>query len=91
MNGLILFEDDHLLVVNKPSGINTHKPDRFAPDGIHEWLTQREPRWRHLSILQRLDKDTSGVMVFGVVLFAIGCFAAVGRIEALVNKSRAAR
>jgi 23S rRNA (cytosine1962-C5)-methyltransferase len=65
VNGLILFEDDHLLVVNKPSGINTHKPDRFAPDGIHEWLTKREPRWRTLSILQRLDKDTSGVMVFG--------------------------
>ena len=65
MNGLILFEDDHLLVVNKPSGINTHKPDRFATDGIHEWLTKREPRWRGLSILQRLDKDTSGVMVFG--------------------------
>jgi 23S rRNA (cytosine1962-C5)-methyltransferase len=65
VNGLILFEDDHLLVVNKPSGINTHKPDRFAPDGIHEWLTKREPRWRALSILQRLDKDTSGVLVFG--------------------------
>ena len=65
VNGLILFEDDHLLVVNKPSGINTHKPDRFTPDGIHEWLTKREPRWRNLSILQRLDKDTSGVIVFG--------------------------
>lgn len=65
MNGLILFEDDHLLVVNKPSGINTHKPDRFSPDGIHEWLTKREARWRKLSILQRLDKETSGVIVFG--------------------------
>jgi len=65
VNGLILFEDEHLLVVNKPSGINTHKPDRFSPDGIHEWLTKRERRWRTLSILQRLDKDTSGVMVFG--------------------------
>jgi hypothetical protein len=30
----------------------------------------------------------SGVMVFGVVLFAIGCFFAVGRIEALVNRGR---
>jgi 23S rRNA (cytosine1962-C5)-methyltransferase len=65
VNGLILFEDDHLLVVNKPSGINTHKPDRFSPDGIHEWLTKREARWRTLSVLHRLDKDTSGVMVFG--------------------------
>ncbi|HUJ11716.1 MAG TPA: pseudouridine synthase [Verrucomicrobiae bacterium] len=65
MNGLILFEDEDLLVVNKPSGINTHKPDRYAPDGIHEWLTKHEPRWRNLSILHRLDKDTSGAMVFG--------------------------
>ena len=63
MNHLLLFEDDHLLVVNKPSGINTHKPDADAPDGLHEWLTKREPRWAKLSILQRLDKDTSGVMV----------------------------
>jgi 23S rRNA (cytosine1962-C5)-methyltransferase len=62
LNALILFEDEHLLVVNKPSGINTHKPDRFAPDGIHEWLTKRG---RKLSILHRLDKDTSGVLVFG--------------------------
>jgi 23S rRNA (cytosine1962-C5)-methyltransferase len=65
VNKLILFEDEHLLVINKPSGINTHKPDRCAPDGIHEWLTRRQPRWAKLSILQRLDKDTSGVMLFG--------------------------
>jgi uncharacterized protein len=32
----------------------------------------------------------SGVVVFGVVLFAIGCFFAVGRIEALVNRGRSA-
>ena len=60
--GLILYEDAHLLVVNKPSGINTHKPDPFAPDGLHEWLTKRGHK---LSILHRLDKDTSGVLVFG--------------------------
>ena len=65
VNALILFEDEHLLVVHKPSGINTHKPDRFAPDGLHEWLTRRKPPWRNLSVLHRLDKDTSGVLVFG--------------------------
>lgn len=63
MNSLILFEDDDLLVVQKPSGINTHKPDRFAPAGIHEWLQKR--RRVSLAILHRLDKDTSGVLVFG--------------------------
>jgi len=64
VNALILFEDEHLLVVHKPSGINTHKPDRLAPDGLHEWLTRRKPSWRNLSVLHRLDKDTSGVLVF---------------------------
>lgn len=58
----ILYEDADLLVVNKPSGINTHQPDRFAPQGVHEWLLGRG--WK-LSILHRLDKETSGVLVFG--------------------------
>ncbi len=59
---MILFHDEHLLAVHKPSGINTHKPDRFAPDGIHEWLSRRHGT---LSVLHRLDKETSGVLVFG--------------------------
>jgi len=62
---LVLFEDDHLLAIDKPAGINTHKPDRYAQDGIHEWLQKQHPDWRRLSILHRLDKETSGAMVFG--------------------------
>jgi 23S rRNA (cytosine1962-C5)-methyltransferase len=62
---LVLFEDEHLLVVNKPAGLNTHAPSPFAGEGIHEWLKNREPRWAKLAIIHRLDKDTSGVMVFG--------------------------
>ncbi|MGV3772197.1 MAG: pseudouridine synthase [Verrucomicrobiales bacterium] len=61
----ILFEDDHLLVVIKPAGMNTHSPSPFAGEGIYEWLKNREPRWNTLSTIHRLDKDTSGVMVFG--------------------------
>src|ERR1043165_4516404 len=62
---LICFEDDHLLVVNKPAGVNTHAPSPYAGEGIYDWLRHREPRWAKLSILHRLDKETSGVMVFG--------------------------
>jgi 23S rRNA (cytosine1962-C5)-methyltransferase len=61
----VLFEDEHLLVVNKPAGVNTHAPSPFAGEGIYDWLRQREPRWASLAILHRLDKETSGVMVFG--------------------------
>lgn len=61
----VVFEDEHLLVVNKPAGWNTHAPSPFAGEGIYEWLRHREPRWASLSILHRLDKETSGLLVFG--------------------------
>src|SRR5437762_14022846 len=61
---LILFEDEHLLVVNKPAGMNTHAPSPFAGEGLYDWLRNREPRWASLAIIHRLDKETSGVMVF---------------------------
>jgi 23S rRNA (cytosine1962-C5)-methyltransferase len=61
----VLHEDDDLLVVNKPAGWNTHAPSPHAGEGIYDWLRHREPRWARLSILHRLDKETSGVLVFG--------------------------
>jgi len=61
----VIFEDEHLLVVAKPAGWNTHAPSSFAGEGIYDWLKHREPRWSSLAILHRLDKETSGVMVFG--------------------------
>ncbi len=61
----ILFEDEHLLVVNKPAGWNTHSPASFAGEGIYDWLRHREPRWATLAIIHRLDKETSGLLVFG--------------------------
>jgi 23S rRNA (cytosine1962-C5)-methyltransferase len=61
----VVFEDEDLLVVNKPPGWNTHAPAPFAGEGLHDWLKHREPRWARLAIIHRLDKDTSGLMVFG--------------------------
>lgn len=61
----VLHEDDHLLVVAKPAGWNTHTPAPHAGEGIYDWLRHREPRWASLSILHRLDKETSGLIVFG--------------------------
>src|SRR5882724_5236106 len=61
---LILFEDEHLLVVNKPAGMNTHAPSPYAGEGIYEWLKHREPRWSNLAIIHRLDKETSGLLFF---------------------------
>src|ERR1051326_843060 len=60
----VIHEDDHVLAVNKPAGLNTHSPSPYAGEGIYEWLRNREPRWAQLGIVHRLDKATSGVMLF---------------------------
>jgi len=60
----VIFEDDHLLAINKPAGLNTHAPGPYAGEGIYDWLRHREPRWARLAIIQRLDKQTSGVLIF---------------------------
>jgi 23S rRNA (cytosine1962-C5)-methyltransferase len=62
---LIIFEDEHLLVADKPAGWNTHAPSPFAGEGLYDWLKHRESRWNRLAIIHRLDKETSGLIVFG--------------------------
>ena len=61
----VIFEDEHLVVVSKPAGWNTHAPSPHAGEGIYDWLRHRHPSWASLAILHRLDKETSGLLVFG--------------------------
>jgi len=61
---LILYEDEHLLAVNKPAGWSTHAPAPYAGEGVYDWLRHREPRWANLAVIHRLDKETSGVLLF---------------------------
>lgn len=62
---MIIFEDEHLLVANKPPGLNTHAPSPYAGEGLYEWLKNSSPPRAALAIIHRLDKETSGLMVFG--------------------------
>ena len=60
----VRFEDEHLLVVTKPAGVNTHRSDAHAQDGMYEWVQRQRPA-ESLSVLHRLDKATSGLLLFG--------------------------
>ena len=60
----VRFEDEHLLAVAKPAGVNTHRADTYAQDGMHEWVLRQRPA-TSLSVLHRLDKATSGLLLFG--------------------------
>lgn len=57
--GLLLFEDEDYLVINKPPFISTLE-DRTSPENILTLLRSRHP---HAQVGHRLDKDTSGALV----------------------------
>jgi 23S rRNA pseudouridine1911/1915/1917 synthase len=65
----ILYEDDHLLVIDKPSGLTVHPAPSVKEPTLVDWLKHHNIRLSTLSgeerhgIVHRLDKGTSGVMV----------------------------
>ncbi len=65
ITSLVVFEDEHLLVADKPAGWNTHSPSPFAGEGLYEWLKQSDPSRANLAMIHRLDKETSGLIAFG--------------------------
>jgi len=58
----ILFEDDRLLVINKPSGMAVHGGSGVN-FGVIEALRALRPDARMLELVHRLDRDTSGCLV----------------------------
>lgn len=58
----ILFEDDCLLVLNKPSGIAVHGGSGLN-FGVIEALRALRPEARFLELVHRLDRDTSGILL----------------------------
>ncbi len=58
----ILFEDDHLLAIDKPAGIAVHGGSGVA-FGVIEQLRRARPQARFLELVHRLDKETSGILL----------------------------
>lgn len=58
----ILFEDDRIVLINKPTGISV-TPDRTGAADIQQLLSKQLTLSEPLRLIHRLDKDTSGVMV----------------------------
>jgi 23S rRNA pseudouridine955/2504/2580 synthase len=58
----ILYEDDELIVLNKPSGFAVHGGSGVH-SGVIEGLRQLRPQQRFLELVHRLDKETSGCLL----------------------------
>ncbi|MEW8201829.1 MAG: 23S rRNA pseudouridine(1911/1915/1917) synthase RluD [Candidatus Thiodiazotropha endolucinida] len=79
----LVYEDEHLLVINKPAGLVMH-PAAGNPDGTllngllnHHRPLQQIPR---AGIVHRLDKETSGLLVVAKTLQSQ--HALVGQLQA---------
>lgn len=58
----VVFEDDALLVINKPAGVAVHGGSGISY-GVIEQLRRARPDARYLELVHRLDKDTSGLLM----------------------------
>ncbi|GAB2924413.1 23S rRNA pseudouridine(955/2504/2580) synthase RluC [Rheinheimera gaetbuli] len=58
----ILFEDNDLIVLNKPSGMAVHGGSGLQ-FGVIEALRALRPQAKHLELVHRLDRDTSGCLL----------------------------
>lgn len=63
----IIYEDDELIVINKPSGLLTIPSDnekgRTAYRMVNDYIQQKD-RHSRIFVVHRLDEDTSGVLMF---------------------------
>lgn len=69
----IVYEDEHLLVINKPAGLVVHPAAGHAEGTLVNAVLHYAPEVENLpraGIVHRLDKDTSGVMVVARSLIA---------------------
>ena len=57
----ILFQDETLLVINKPAGVAVHGGSGVS-FGVIEQLRAQHPDWKFLELVHRLDRETSGVL-----------------------------
>ena len=71
MNLSIIYQDNDIVVVNKPAGMAVHKGVAEKGETLADWLIEKFPEIKQVGdepelrpgIVHRLDKDTSGVLV----------------------------
>jgi 23S rRNA pseudouridine1911/1915/1917 synthase len=61
----VLYEDADVVAVNKPAGLITHSDGRTKEETAEDWFKEKykEVKLEH-PYVHRLDRDTSGVLVF---------------------------
>src|SRR3989344_4678638 len=74
----ILYEDDDIIVINKPAGLVVHSDGRKEEPSVSEWFTRKYPEAKNVGepmklangevlerpgVVHRIDRETSGVLL----------------------------
>jgi 23S rRNA (cytosine1962-C5)-methyltransferase len=63
----IIYQDENIVVVNKPVGLSTHAPDEHDVGAVElVGILKAQLGVDYIGTHQRLDKDTSGVLLFSL-------------------------
>jgi 23S rRNA pseudouridine1911/1915/1917 synthase len=86
----VLYEDNHLLIVYKPSGILTQPSGTFQPNleqVCKEWIKQKyhKPGQVFLEVIHRIDKPVSGIVAFAKTSKALARLQAYMREKKIVR------
>ena len=63
----LLYEDDHLIAVNKPAGVNSQRTPYQLKGTLEYWVSEyfrQQGSNEPARVIHRLDRGTSGVMLF---------------------------
>ncbi len=78
----VLFEHEHFLIIEKPAGLNVHRPATQSTEiSLVDWLLHHYETIATVGyndrpgIVHRLDKDTSGIMIIARTKYAHAYFA----------------
>jgi 23S rRNA pseudouridine1911/1915/1917 synthase len=73
----ILFENDDVLVINKPAGLMVHSDGKRKEETLIDWIIEKYPELKNIGesivvdgeeidrpgIVHRIDEETSGVLI----------------------------
>jgi 23S rRNA pseudouridine955/2504/2580 synthase len=62
LDPMIIYEDDHIMVINKPSGMAVHGGSGVS-FGVIELVRHVRPKHDYYELAHRIDKDTSGCLL----------------------------
>ena len=88
MNIEILYEDENILVINKPAGLVVHPDGRTQEPSVSEWFARAYPDSKDVGesiektsgeiieragIVHRIDRDTSGILLLAKTKVGHAC------------------